>query len=1643
MKALIILLALLIAGCVSVTPEAHVSGTSEITGHVSGPYSLEYGITDGSYMPMHSVFSQDGNASGVLGSWNTVAMDDGKYYVKLQSNGATDYFFVEVDNLHISSPEANSTIPAEDFLVIKGSVNGNISSFSVWYRKEGGSWTNEGLRLKDGGQGPVSEATLAILNTSVLDTFGIYEIELRGGNQSERVRLKYLGADAYEPDDTINTSKVLSGLQKRTIFPSSDIDVMELPVEPGSYFIDLKHTNLHYITYELYDAESNRLYGDTRYTKNLVRIVFDVNSSGPYYLAVSSYYGEGTYTVTMDEYVDADNDGSPASVDCDDTDSSWVAPYPGLEVDSDVFFCNGTYDVGSVISVQDGASVTCDETILDGTGFYVGSGASITGCTVVDSSFGVYASRYLLLSREAITLSDMIFRNCTDALAVDFGGINVSSLSVSDSTFKNCDHASYSLNSNISLSDSTFFNSAIYNSGGLLQVDGNVFDCRDCDAIITSKSSYFPEITDNHISGGNTALHLLYSNKGTIVNNTFTNSQMSVYLFSAADNNFTDNMIFNTTYGVYIEGGSEHNIFDRFVFKNTNYTVYNNQPESVFFKDTEWGVEEVQKHVYDHHDDETLGYVNMSVVCSENLTLNLTEDFSLCEGDYYPSSDIMFAADDISLDCHGSSIHGRIVIDERKGITLKRCNASVVVRDSENLRLMSNVLPVFNASYLMHSELKGNTFGTSRLRDCFNNSFRVNEFAGVLLNDSYSNTFYDNTFAESGVRDIDGYANRYISNDFSSGFIFSGTTMAAIPINDLEVALQFFGTERFVVRDNQISAETGIDVHHVSSTASVSKIIQNNTFKTQIAIMNRAPIPLLAPGNYFGTSNVEDVLIDDTDNSSYGPILYGDTQTVNLTEACVDSDGENYYTRGRLTFEMNEYYDSCIDNGTLREQFCVSDSVKGTVEHECPCADGACLMKCFDSDGGMDFYTAGYVEGLYEGKPDEQEDRCYNGTVLAERICSPNGDSTIKTVKTKCQDGCVDGACVNVSGPVMMWEDTWEAGDMAYAIDSTQEHVYVSGQHDFHTVVYDRMNGRVVWNSTYPGNWVGDLAVSDGVYLTGMNEDEKFYTLKAESNTGDQIWSRELGDGEGTGLAVSNGTIYVSGYDGSGQFYIASYHANGSLRWSKKESNGQAGARVAANGAEVYVGGRTQSYDMYLIKYDALGEKLWEIEDEQYGIIRDMDYSDGLYVTGGSFYVSKYSPSGDLQWVNAEIAGSASTLAVCDGVYVGGVPYSEEGYLIVKYDDEGEIAWNITNELGRYPLGITCNGGYFYVTGYDDNDDYYTAAYKDLAHHCFDGIKNQDERDIDCGGSCSPCGNCSDGIQNQGEEGVDCGGPCAPCEATCSDGIQNQGEEGVDCGGPCFPCVTAKVFDQEGSGIVSVPLVIDARVPVSQITVNLSYDPMLELINVTRNLPHVYSHEPGLYQGRVHLNESYSGVLVELVFNVTECSSTQLHLGGSAQGYEVATSSGSFSCIGGVDAQGVDTLGKTDGDSELAAGKSRPKGQAETSFSYTPYVSLFVLFLIGVVVFAVVFGGNTVNRELENYLQENHLKGYEMTVLKEQARQQGWDHALVERTGSNVLERNTKYLHEYIDSLYAKGLSPEQVREMLRKFPQDLLGRLK
>jgi len=86
-----------------------------------------------------------------------------------------------------------------------------------------------------------------------------------------------------------------------------------------------------------------------------------------------------------------------------------------------------------------------------------------------------------------------------------------------------------------------------------------------------------------------------------------------------------------------------------------------------------------------------------------------------------------------------------------------------------------------------------------------------------------------------------------------------------------------------------------------------------------------------------------------------------------------------------------------------------------------------------------------------------------------------------------------------------------------------------------------------------------------------------------------------------------------------------------------------------------------------------------------------------------------------------------------------------------------------------------------------------TTSSTTLAGTCFDGIKNQDETDIDCGGNiCVQCAPGEDCL-----EPADC--TSSVCQSmvcqtpTCSDGVKNGAETDVDCGGgTCSDCTVNK-----------------------------------------------------------------------------------------------------------------------------------------------------------------------------------------------------------------------------------------------------------
>lgn len=136
-----------------------------------------------------------------------------------------------------------------------------------------------------------------------------------------------------------------------------------------------------------------------------------------------------------------------------------------------------------------------------------------------------------------------------------------------------------------------------------------------------------------------------------------------------------------------------------------------------------------------------------------------------------------------------------------------------------------------------------------------------------------------------------------------------------------------------------------------------------------------------------------------------------------------------------------------------------------------------------------------------------------------------------------------------------------------------------------------------------------------------------------------------------------------------------------------------------------------------------------------------------------------------------------------------------------------------------------------YLTCSADNTDNTVV----IPPSCTDGIKNENESDIDCGGECSTCADgkacvsaancqsgvcsgsrcqaasCTDGVKNGAEVAVDCGGGCGLCDtgksctdaaqcksgvcqsgscqaASCTDNVKNGNELDVDCGGSCGKC---------------------------------------------------------------------------------------------------------------------------------------------------------------------------------------------------------------------------------------------------------------
>jgi|GEM_PF-5023549 len=211
-----------------------------------------------------------------------------------------------------------------------------------------------------------------------------------------------------------------------------------------------------------------------------------------------------------------------------------------------------------------------------------------------------------------------------------------------------------------------------------------------------------------------------------------------------------------------------------------------------------------------------------------------------------------------------------------------------------------------------------------------------------------------------------------------------------------------------------------------------------------------------------------------------------------------------------------------------------------------------------------------------------------------------------------------------------------------------------------------------------------------------------------------------------------------------------------------------------------------------------------------------------------------YSVDGDIYSVS--VSDNANYIVVG----AGGRKMEEDNFIYL-FDKKKRLLWRYKADWNIYGLSISGDGG-FILAGSRRGRVYLLDKTGGLLWE-YDSRSSILDLDMTSDGKhlvfvtaaggiyfvTNPLFNCSDGIRNQGETDIDCGGPCPPCEEgrgclrnvnclsgfcfkgicttpTCDDGIKNQGETGIDCGGPCLPCRPICYRDSDcGKDFVSEP----------------------------------------------------------------------------------------------------------------------------------------------------------------------------------------------------------------------------------------------
>ncbi len=343
----------------------------------------------------------------------------------------------------------------------------------------------------------------------------------------------------------------------------------------------------------------------------------------------------------------------------------------------------------------------------------------------------------------------------------------------------------------------------------------------------------------------------------------------------------------------------------------------------------------------------------------------------------------------------------------------------------------------------------------------------------------------------------------------------------------------------------------------------------------------------------------------------------------------------------------------------------------------------------------------------------------------------------------------------------------------------------------------------------------------NGYIMTGTRNDgnQDSFLIKTDSN-GNLIWDKTLDRGcqdEGNSvLQASDGGYIAAGFSRicdstpNQDAWLVKRDSNGENGWAKTFNanlcGGACGIDVdgieeihqTSDGGYIMVGRTDTSikFDtfviggLWLIKVNSAGDKQWEKFfytdlEESSGQSVQQTSDNGYIILGyddGKTELTRTDSNGNIIWDKTfDVRVGISLDQTSDGGYimVGTVrTAAEDDISLAKADSSGNLLWNKTFDYcGRddssYEVQQTPDGGYIIVGN--------TAGEKYM------------DRDV---------------LLIKTDSNGDAPSPVCPTASleNCTDGIQNQLETGVDCGGPCPACSTVRWEDMDGNPITTSAL---------------------------------------------------------------------------------------------------------------------------------------------------------------------------------------------------------------------------------------------